>query len=54
MTVQRDPLKWVHDIAETVLLVGALVALSVYVIRDRRDPIDLFGQHAGMETSWQR
>lgn len=49
--IQRDALKWTHDLAETLLLVGALVAFAVYVIRDRRSPIDMLAAHAGIQPA---
>lgn len=45
--MNRDLLSWVHDGAEAAVMVGILVAIVIYVVRDRRSPVDLFGDVMG-------
>jgi hypothetical protein len=43
---ERDTLAWVHDVAETVLAIGVLVAIAAYALR--RGPLEAFGRNAGL------
>lgn len=44
---QRDPLELVHDLAETAILLGILVAIAAYAARNG-DPLEAFSRHAGV------